>query len=80
MALVAPLLRLDESQRQIYVMLGDGNYKKEVFGRLPWQQHTRELGNLNVFVDRNNIKMMIFVSNKCACLTSLPSGKVLDGM
>ena len=48
--------RLDESERQIYVMLGDGELQEGSIWEAAMAAAHNELGNLNVFVDRNNIQ------------------------
>ena len=52
--------RLDCSERNAYVMVGDAKFRKAAFGKLHGSS-TPELGNLKLFVDCNRIQNDDFV-------------------
>jgi transketolase len=48
--------RMDESERTIYVMIGDGELQEGAVWEAAMAARHHELGNLKVFLDRNNIQ------------------------
>ena len=65
--------RLDKSNRQAYVMLGDEIQEGSIWETAMAARH-HELGNLNVILDRNRIQNDDFVKLKCVCLIFLQNG------
>ena len=71
--------RLAASERQVYVMLGDGEIQEGSVWEAAMAAAHHELGNLNVILDKTASKTMTFVRSKCACLIFPQSGRHLDG-
>ena len=72
--------RLEQSERQVYVMLGDGEIQEGASGKRPWLPLTMSWATSTLFSTETESKTTISAKSKCGCLTSRRSGGRLVGM